>query len=285
MRTPRTINSSGAGLEDSDLYPGDHHWGDKQIALDAPNLPALKARYLLDNLPRSGRVLEIGCGGGRLLNTVAALRPRLELHGCDIRPLHYTPTRFQFQCVALDDATLPYQPETFDAVVMFDVLEHFVDPSAALHAARVVLQPYGHLVSFTPLEGQMLSFYRLFRYLLGDDLYVRTKEHIQAFSETALRRLLVQEFAVVDYAYAYHLLGHLMDASFFALLASARMRRRFWEENPYYEEEAGGGRAGNGHSLLGAVLRAGNAVAYAESMALKRVRYGAAGLLFVAAPR
>ena len=263
MRTPLTTNSSGAGLEDSDLYPGDHHWGDKQIALDAHNLPALKARYLLEKLPRDGRVLEIGCGGGRLLNTIAALRPRVELHGCDIRPLHYTPTRFEFRCVAVDAATLPYQPESFDAVVMFDALEHFVDPSAALHAARVVLRPHGRLVSFTPLEGQMLSFYRLFRFLFGDDLYVRTKEHIQAFSETGLRSMLVGDFTVVDYAYAYHLLGHAMDATFFALLAAPRMRRRFWEENPYYEEEEGGLRRGNGRSLLGAALRLGNAIAYA----------------------
>ena len=223
--------------------------------------------------------------GGRLLNTIAAWRPQLELYGCDIRPLRYTPAHFQFDLVALDDAALPYQARTFDAVVMFDALEHFADPAAVLRAARAVLRPHGRLVSFTPLEGQPLSVYRLFRRILGDDLYARTKEHIQAFSEESLRRLVDKDFELIDHAYAYHFLGHLMDATLFALLTSPRLRRRFWGENPFYEEMDGGPRSGSAHSPLGALLRAGNAIAYVESRVLRRVRHGAAGLLFVATPR
>jgi SAM-dependent methyltransferase len=271
-------------LESSELYAEGHHWGDKQIDVRARDLPALKARYLLEHLPASGRILEIGCGGGKLLNTVAAYRPELELYGCDIRPLRYTPENFEFALVGVDDASLPYEPETFDAVVMVDVLEHFVDPVAALHAARRVLRSRGRLISFTPLEGQPFSFYRLYRRFFGDDLYVRTKEHIQAYSEKRIRNLLGREFAVTDCAYAYHLFGHVMDATFFALLSSTRLRNQFWEENPFYEEVEGGPPNEGPPSLFSRLLRAANAVAYVESRVLRRFRYSSAGLLFVASP-
>ena len=272
-------------MASSDLYADEHRWGEKHIDVRARDLPALKARYLLDNLPHAGRVLEVGCGGGRLLNTIAAVRPELDLYGCDIRPLRYTPSSFHFDLVALGDSAFPYPARTFDAVVMFDALEHFADPAAALSGAAAVLKPTGRLVSFTPLEGQPLSFYRLFRRILGDDLYARTKEHIQAFSEASLRRLLEKDFELIDHAYAYHLLGHLMDAALFALLTSPRLSSRFWVENPFYEDLERGSSGGSRHSPLGALLRAGNAIAYVESRALRRVRHGAAGLLFVATPR
>jgi SAM-dependent methyltransferase len=285
MHIRPTTSCFGVDLESSELYADDHHWGDKQVDVRAHNLPALKARYLLEHLPSTGRVLEVGCGGGRLLNTVAAWRPQLDLDGCDIRPLHYTPTHFHFTPVRLDEVDLPYPPGTFDVVLMVDALEHFADPAAALRAARAVLRPRGRLISFTPLEGQPLSFYRVFRRFLGDDLYARTKEHIQAFSESSLRGLLARDFELIDHAYAYHLLGHLMDATLFALLTSPRLRSRFWEDNPFYQEVECGARGGGGRSPLGVALRVANAIAYVESRSLRRVRYGAAGFMFVAAPR
>jgi SAM-dependent methyltransferase len=280
-----TTSSSGAALEDSDLYADDHHWGDKRINLRAHDLPALKVRYLLAHLPATGRVLEVGCGGGRLLNTVAAHRPHLELDGCDIRPLRYAPARFRFTLVGLESAALPYESASFDVVVMMDALEHFQDPAGALRAARAVLRPHGRLVSFTPLEGQRLSFYKLYRRVFGDDLYVRTKEHVQAFSETDLLRLLERDFQVIDRAYAYHGLGHLMDATLFALLASPSLRRRFWQVNPFYEESSSGTTGAATNSPLARALRAANALAYAESRAFHHVSWGSAGILFAAVAR
>jgi SAM-dependent methyltransferase len=272
-------------LEGPDLYAPDHHWGAKRVNVRAHDLPALKARYLLAHLPTTGRVLEIGCGGGRVLNTIAAHRPLLELHGCDIRPLRSATTHFHFTVVSPEDTVLPYEPASFDAVLMVDALEHFADPAAALHAARLVLRPRGRLVSFTPLEGQRFSFYRLFRRLLGDDLYARTKEHVQSFSEAHLRRLLDVDFQVVDCAYAYHILGHLMDATLFALLASPPLRRRFWQVNPFYEEASVGSPTPTGHSPMVFALRAANALAYVESRVLWKVSCGAAGVLFTAVAR
>jgi SAM-dependent methyltransferase len=267
-------------LGGSELYASEHHWGDDVIDLDAHDLPALKARYLVDALPRLGRVLEVGCGGGRVLNTVATRRPELSLDGCDIRPLGYEPTEFTFALVDPTKRKLPYEPDSFDAVIMSDVLEHAQDPMAMVKSARAVLRPGGKLVSFTPLEGQPFSFYRLYRRLLGDDLYVKTKEHLQSFSEESLSRLVSSAFTIRDLQFTYHLLGHFMDATLFALLKVPSLRQRFWESNPYYRETRSSSVGTD--SLLGSIMRATNAIAYYESRALRHSRFGAAGVLFTA---
>lgn len=275
-----TSSSSGAALDESDRYATDHHWGDDVIDLAAHDLPALKADYVLNALPQRGRVLEIGCGGGRILNTISAHRPDLVLHGCDIRPLGYEPSRFRFTLVEPDEPDLPYEQWSFDAVIISDALEHALDPAAMIKSARAVVRPGGMLVSFTPLEGQPFSFYRLYRRLLGDNLYVETKEHLQAFSERELRTLVSSEFVIRDTQFVYHLLGHLMDATLFALLKVPALRRRFWRSNPYYRETQSAYASSD--SVLGSIIRAANAVAYYESRVLTHSRLGAAGMLLTA---
>jgi SAM-dependent methyltransferase len=267
-------------LQGSDVYAADHHWGDEVTDITARNLPALKATYLLNRLPGHGRALEIGCGSGRVLNTIAVHRPGLSLHGCDIRPLRYEPTAFKFSLV---DPTgdLPYDPASFDVVILCDVLEHAADPWAMIKSARVVVPRGGVLVSFTPLEAQRLSFYRFYRRLLGDDLYVTTKEHLQAFSEQSLRALVSSAFTIRDAQFAYHFCGQLMDATLFALLKIPALRRRFWETTPYHRETLSGGTVAD-RTLLSNLMRAGNAIAYYESYALRHTHVGAAGLLLTA---
>src|SRR5262249_36514778 len=125
--TRRIGSSSGAALATSELYRPEHHWGTRRVDVSRRDLPALKARFLLEALPTSGRVIEVGCGGGRLLNTIAAAKPGLELHGCDIRPLPDVPPTFTFAKVDPDDPRLPYDDASADAVVLFDVLEHVLD--------------------------------------------------------------------------------------------------------------------------------------------------------------
>ena len=280
MRIRPTTNSFGAALEASELYAEDHHWGDQPVDIAARDLPALKTRYLIDALPTTGRVVEIGCGGGRILNTIALHRPELELHGYDIRPLGHAPTHFEFHLGDPESSALPFTSDSFDAVIMSDILEHLVDPGATLHSARGVLRPGGSVVAFAPLEGQPFSFYRFYRRLFGDDLYVETKEHVQAFSERTLRSLVERDFDIIDHAYAYHLLGQLMDATLFAVVKIPTMRRMFWAKNPYYEES--GSANGASESFLGRVLRVANIAAYEESYHLRNVRWTAAGLLFEA---
>ena len=270
-------------MERSELYAADHHWGDAPVDVSAWDLPALKARYLLSALPERGRVLEVGCGGGRLLNTIALHRPDLDLEGCDIRPLDHVPKAFEFTLVEPTRPDLPYDAGTFDVVLLFDVLEHVLDPPTMLKATRSVMRSEGTVISFTPLEGQAFSFYRFYRRLFGDDLYAVTKEHFHAFSDASLRALLETDFVLNDVQYAYHFFGHLMDATLFALTKVPLVGRRFWDSNPYYRDRSAA--SAERGSVFASLLRAANHVAYAESKWLQHRQLGAAGVLFTASAR
>jgi SAM-dependent methyltransferase len=256
------------------------HWGAEAVDLNEASLPALKARFIVDHVPLAGRVLEIGSGEGKIPRTLARHRPALELHGCDIREPAEPPDVFAFRRM---DRDLPYEDRSMDAVLIVDVLEHVPDPTHLIAEAARVLRPGGHLIAFVPIEGESISFYELFRTVLGRDTYVVTKEHIQSFTRRQVRDMVEARFEIRETRYAYHLLGHFMDAAFFAVARAKRLRDFWWRENVYYNPQMKDVRGGVG--TLNALMKAANRVASFESTLLARRPEGSAGMLLDAVLR
>jgi hypothetical protein len=92
--------------------------------------------------------------------------------------------------------------------------------------------------------------------------------------------LLAPAFDVVHLEHAYHPLGQMMDATFFAAALLPRLQQFWWRENRYYApaNEQRGPLAG----ALNRLLELGNAIAYGESRLFARWRLGAAAVLFEA---
>jgi len=89
---------------------------------------------LAAQLPRDARVLDVGCGDGLITRLVADARPDIRISGIDVmvRPDTHVPVE------PFDGTTIPHDDQTFDAVMMVDVLHHTDDPSVLLReAARV----------------------------------------------------------------------------------------------------------------------------------------------------
>lgn len=90
-------------------------------------------------IPPGASVLEIGCGTGTLL---AALDPARGV-GVDLSPrmVEIAAARHpRLRFVAADAATLP-GGETFDFVIIPDVIEHLADPAAVFQAVRRYCRP------------------------------------------------------------------------------------------------------------------------------------------------
>jgi SAM-dependent methyltransferase len=253
-------------------------WGSEVVDPSGRNLPSLKVRYLVEHMPDAGSVLEVGSGEGKLLRTIAAHKPGLQLHGCDVRIPKSAPDVYKFLHMG---AKIPADDASFDVVLTFDVLEHVPDPAATLAEVSRVLKPNGKLVAFIPIEGEVISAYELFRVLLGRDTYAETKEHIQSFTHKGLDDLLARHFEVTDKRYAYHFLGQFMDAAFFAATRLSALRRFWWKDNVYYNGKTATD-ASAGTSALNRLLELGNLVAWAESSLLSSNPIAAAGVLLEA---
>ncbi|MFT3694682.1 MAG: class I SAM-dependent methyltransferase [Kofleriaceae bacterium] len=251
-------------------------WGSEAIDPEGFNIPSLKAKYLLAHVPAAGRVLEVGSGSGKFLRTLAEHRPGLEVYGCDIAPWD-PPEGITFRLMTNE---IPYEDAMFDAVLVVDVLEHVPDPAATIGEIARVLKPGGRLVAFVPIEGEPHSLYALYRKVLGDDLYVETKHHVNAFTYAEVARLLADRFTIVDNSYIYHWLGHAMDATFFAAARLPQLAKFWWRDNKYY---AGDNQKQSPFAfVLNRLLEAGNALAYLESRLLASHKMGVAGLLIEA---
>jgi SAM-dependent methyltransferase len=132
---------------------------------------------------KTGRLLEVGCGVGHFLASANAAG--FEAWGTEISASGLARLRergFRVLNGALPSLSLP--SGHFDAVVLFEVLEHLEDPQAYLAESRRVLRDGGVLLLTTP------NFASLSRRLLGDRWRVVDPEHLVLFTRRGLRRAL-----------------------------------------------------------------------------------------------
>lgn len=174
-------------------YSHDYFWNEYLPALGVVNsrydLTRFDARYapLLQLLGTGAgrRLLEIGCGAGFFLK--AAERSGWIVEGVEFSE---EAARFAREELRLSVRQQPaeamrVESATFDAVVMFDTIEHLFDPRAVLEASARSLVSGGLALISTP------NFRALSRRLLGQEWGVLNPiEHLYYFEEATLAPLL-----------------------------------------------------------------------------------------------
>ena len=100
-------------------------------------------------------VLDVGCGGGRAVNLMAAMVPKGRVCGIDhSREMVNCSKRVNRQLiedgrVAVDHGSvsdLPYSDEMFDVVTAFETIQFWPDLSSDLKEVKRVLKPGGQLL-------------------------------------------------------------------------------------------------------------------------------------------
>lgn len=105
-------------------------------------------KYVLDN----SHILDVGVGQGRLLGSI----DRLQRFGIDISFDYLRQAQqkgIEVAFARIED--MPYKNESFDAIVVTDVLEHVIDLHACTKQILRVLKPGGHLIIRVPYKEDL----------------------------------------------------------------------------------------------------------------------------------
>jgi SAM-dependent methyltransferase len=140
------------------------------------------ARLLLP-YKKTGRILEVGCGAGHFL--AAATAAGFEAWGTEISASGLARLKERgFHVLGGPLVELALPADHFDAVVLFEVLEHVEDPECYLSESRRILRAGGLLLLTTP------NFGSLSRRLLADRWRIVDPEHLVLFTGRGLRLAL-----------------------------------------------------------------------------------------------
>jgi len=159
-----------------------------RLVPEEPGPPRPHLVAFVQALPAVERALDLGCGDGRLGESLDAS----ELVAADVSGVALERARRRLpgaEVVLLEpDAPLPFEDSSFDLVLCAETLEHVRDVQLLLSEARRVLRPGGRLAVTTPANGRPA----------GLDVLVRGFErrfdplspHIRFFTARSLARLL-----------------------------------------------------------------------------------------------
>jgi 2-polyprenyl-3-methyl-5-hydroxy-6-metoxy-1,4-benzoquinol methylase len=148
-----------------------------------------RVRLMSDQLPgvASPRFLDVGCSTGFVVE--AARDAGWDAIGIDLNPsaVEYGQSRgLNLRPVALEEAG--YEPESFDAVSLFDVLEHLLDPVRTLRACARLLKPGGIVFLYVP------NYDSASRMLMGKDAhFIWPTHHLNYYTPATIRDLMTRE--------------------------------------------------------------------------------------------
>ncbi|OGD71553.1 hypothetical protein A3D09_01340 [Candidatus Collierbacteria bacterium RIFCSPHIGHO2_02_FULL_49_10] len=104
---------------------------------------------LRENQPK--KILDIGCGTGETLTFLKTVFPKATLFGVDVlaEAVRFTIQRGHAAKKA-DALNLPFKDNSFDAILLLDVIEHIKNDSAIIKEAKRVVKPGGVIVITAP---------------------------------------------------------------------------------------------------------------------------------------
>ncbi|MDX6301111.1 MAG: hypothetical protein QOF53_2325 [Nocardioidaceae bacterium] len=137
-----------------------------------------------------GRVLDVGCSGGRLSELLTAQGHRVT--GVDSVEVPGVRDRVhQFRQGDASRLAEMFGPETFDYVVAGDVLEHLADPRAVLKDMVGVLEDRGQLLISVPNFGHWYPRMRVALGVFGYDRRgILDETHLRFFTRSGLKKLV-----------------------------------------------------------------------------------------------
>lgn len=129
------------------------------------------------------RILDIGCGTGETLTFLDSYLPIPKLSGVDSSQVavNYAKKRGHSDIRKVDALNLPYQDNTFDYILLLDVIEHIKDDASLLSEAKRVLKKGGKILITSPA----------LQFIWSD--HDRDQGHFRRYTRTMIKKLANNE--------------------------------------------------------------------------------------------
>lgn len=132
----------------------------------------------------AGKLLDVGCGGGRFLNRMRQCGWQVEGTDFDEQAVRKVSARYGIKTHVGDLTQCALPADSFDVVTMSQTIEHLYDPQATLRESMRILKPGGLLVMTTP-NALSLGAAEFGPYWRGWE----APRHLHLFSVSSLRQL------------------------------------------------------------------------------------------------
>jgi len=155
---------------------------------------ALKWPIIRKHIPlnTSYKILDYGCGEGRVLKEVKSMNPNATLYGVDVSLVALNIARKSFKNLLFykvqEGGTIPLKDRTVDCILAIDVIEHVYDTEYMFNEFARILKPGGKILISTPYCGIIKN---LIIALVGfEKVYDPTGPHIRYFTKNSLTKCL-----------------------------------------------------------------------------------------------
>lgn len=140
-----------------------------------------KYRYMFLKEVPTGKLLDVGCGGGRFLRRMQKSGWTVEGVDFDDKAAERVKNKYGIKTYVGDLRNLDIPSESYDAIVMSHAIEHVFDPVSLLVECNKLLKKEGRLVIITPNAGSV-AHRRFGKYWRG----LEVPRHIQIFSRKGM---------------------------------------------------------------------------------------------------
>ncbi|OGM02160.1 hypothetical protein A2115_01460 [Candidatus Woesebacteria bacterium GWA1_41_8] len=183
--------------------------------------------YALEALTKvGGKVLDVGCGRGGITMTIKRSFPKLSVTACDkdegaLREFRKDAKRLGIKILKSDAHKLPFKDASFEAVVMFDVLEHLKIPQRAILEAARVTKKGGVFHLVVPIEAELSTLDGWIKKIFGKNLKRKPIGHIQQFFQKDIENFLsAAKLKPEKFYYSYHFFFQIISFIYFFFVSA-----------------------------------------------------------------
>lgn len=147
---------------------------------------------IIKQVPCGSKVLEIGCGDGRLAN-ILTIKKNCRVYCVDKDPAMSAIAKnkcVQILNIDIEKAELPYEAGFFEVIILGNVLEHLIEPSEVLSRLKKNLSENGFLIFSVP---NIVNWHSRLTILSGKFEYaeggILDRTHLRFYNFSAAKKL------------------------------------------------------------------------------------------------